>query len=263
MDPAIETGFLQLKSTPSAKISYALDPGNGEEMKRFLIIFLSAIDTSKKYWMPMMAAFKRKRAKQRGWPPMLAYDRFGIPPSDKDPVDADKPPAAWHDVLATVRCLREIIEAVMKKTQFNTGKEEPNLILVGNSIGCAVSRLYASTYPGTVGGLLLMDSPPLISEKRGTIMPDTSSPDFNINDLPEGIDVETLDKSLETFLQSRFHHRIPNKEGLNWRDLVNVLPSDGPRLQSPNRQVGPFITVLRHDPQVFAGQLLKVCVVSD
>jgi pimeloyl-ACP methyl ester carboxylesterase len=255
MDTAIETGFLKLESKSSAKISYVLDPGSGEEMKRYLIIFLSGIDIRKKYWMPVMAAFRRKRTKQRSWPPMLAYDRFGVPPGDKDPVDDGKLPEAWHDVLDRVSCLREIIEAVKTKTRLN----EPNLILVGNSIGCSISRLYASTYPGTVGGLLLMDSPPLISEKNGTILPDTSSHDFNINDLPEGIDVEMLDTALDPFFKSRFHHRVPNKEGLNWRDLVNTLPPDGPRLQSPDRQVAPFLTVLRHDPDVFAAQLLQGC----
>ncbi|KIM93311.1 hypothetical protein OIDMADRAFT_137962 [Oidiodendron maius Zn] len=249
----MEVGFAQLQSKLPARLSFTFNSGNGESMQDLLIVYLSAIDTPKKLWIPTMASFTTMR-NQQDWPPMMAYDRFGIPPSDNDPHDAGKTTEYWHDIPETVRCLRELI-IYMTETRLQKRKL-PQLILVGNSMGCAIARLYASTYPGTVSGLLLLDPPPLISGGSRSFMPDTKSLDFNAADLPEGITTEMIDRAHENFLRSRFHHGSINKEGLNWRELSTQIRPDSPRLQGPGG-VGPVITILRHEPNVFAKQFLK------
>jgi pimeloyl-ACP methyl ester carboxylesterase len=59
-----------------------------------------------------------------------------------------------------------------------------HLVLVGSSVGCAIARLYAQTFPRTVVGLLLLDSSISNSESI-SIFPNPSAEDFPVGITPE------------------------------------------------------------------------------
>jgi pimeloyl-ACP methyl ester carboxylesterase len=70
------------------------------------------------------------------------YDRAGIGQSDP-------PTGEWRTAQDLADDLHRLLE--------NAGAEGP-FVLVGHSLGGAIVRLYAATYPGEVAGLVLLDS---------------------------------------------------------------------------------------------------------
>jgi pimeloyl-ACP methyl ester carboxylesterase len=72
---------------------------------------------------------------------VCSYDRAGL---------------AWSDPGPTPRTMRQ--EAHELRTLLRAASEAPPYVLVGHSIGGLVARTYATTYPGEVAGMVLVDA---------------------------------------------------------------------------------------------------------
>ncbi|KAL9626811.1 MAG: hypothetical protein Q9204_007020, partial [Flavoplaca sp. TL-2023a] len=132
---------------------------------------------------------------------------------------------------------------------------ELRLILVANSIGCAIARLYAEYYPGRVEALLLLD--PMIANSEFDWFPDPDSRDFDSSELPPDVTADVL-RQQRTKFANFFAPDVINKEGLDRRNLAELLPySDKPRL-APTHGYDPVVTVVEHDPGRFALESLQV-----
>ena len=72
------------------------------------------------------------------------------------------------------------------------------LVLVGNSIGYALARLYAQEYPGAVAALLLLNSV-LSNSDYVSIWPDLDAKNFDSSNLPEGVTPDLLRETREKY----------------------------------------------------------------
>ncbi|KAH8696479.1 hypothetical protein BGW36DRAFT_398024 [Talaromyces proteolyticus] len=181
-------------------------------------------------------------------PALLTYDRFCQgQTTDRDPADAvASDPTHGHDLTAAVADLHQLITQIVADRTPIGNVDAAQLVLVGNSIGCALSRLYAHEYPGTVAALLLLDSN-LANSDFVSIFPDPESP----------VSVETL-RLGRGMMRKVFHPDVGNKEGLSRRNLPTLLPSsDSPKLQGVNGG-GPYVTVIGHDYEAFAEESAKM-----
>ncbi|PWY79395.1 hypothetical protein BO94DRAFT_577079 [Aspergillus sclerotioniger CBS 115572] len=200
-------------------------------------------------------------------PAILTYDRFGQGQTpSRDPLDTNAPdPSHGHDILSAVADLHQLILQIAQ-THLNitdpfptttTQPTSPNLqiIFTANSLGCALARVYAQTYPGTVSALLLLDSI-LANSDFVSVFPDPSTFDPSTT-LPEGITSQDL--AIARAIASKvFHPSVGNKEGLSRRNLASLLPdSNGPRLTGPDGK-GPWVTVVGHDGVAFAEESVKM-----
>ncbi|KAL7629056.1 hypothetical protein AAE478_000574 [Parahypoxylon ruwenzoriense] len=143
----------------------------------------------------------------------------------------------------------------------------PNLIFIGNSIGCVIARLYASTYPGVAEGFLLLDSN-MANSDMVSVFPDPDAPDFDPKCLPDDVTVDDLRRTRERYAAA-FHPSVPNPEHLDRRNIAELLPhADKPRLRGPppppqngdgddDGAKGPWITVVGHDWETFADEGLR------
>lgn len=208
-------------------------------------------------WLQAIAQLKELR-QGTNLPAILTYDRFGQgQTTDRDPEDekaAD--PMHGHDCLAVIHDLRQLISQITSEKMGESDVDSVALVLVANSIGGALARLYAQHYPGTVAGLLLLDSV-LANSDFVSIFPDPDAEGFDPDTLPEGVTPPMLRGSREG-VRRIFHPDNGSKEGLSRKNLRQLLPdSDGPVLQGPNGQ-GPYVTVVGHDFETFAEESAKM-----
>ena len=217
-----------------------------------LIVFLNGLMTDKTSWIPVMANIIRQRkGSANGFPSMLAYDRYGQGmTSDHDPQDEGREQGHGHDCADAAQDLHHLINGYIP--QLDTGLDQIEIILVANSIGCAIARLYAQQYP--VAAILFLDS--IMANSDFDIWP---NPDVarirRPEDLPLDIKDDILREQRAKFL-SIFHPSVPNREGLSRRNLAALLPqSDGPMLGDTHDR--PSITVVGHDFDVFADESLR------
>ena len=240
-------GSLALDHKPSAKIQYNLVQSTQTKRPKTVIVFLNGLMTVKAVWLPIIAGIISKR-KEAGasLPEMLAYDRYGQGlTEDRDPQDAGREPGHGHNVADAADDLYQLIRQI-------SPHDEPNLILVGNSIGCAIARLYAQKHP--VAAVLLLDS--VLANSDFDIWPNPEKPGFDEKDLPEDVIIEVLKEQRARFI-GIFRPDAPNKEGLSRRDLPKLLPlSDGPKLMATSH--APWVTVIGHGFESFAEEGLKV-----
>ena len=190
-----------------------------------------------------------------GHPTMLAYDRYGQGlTEDRDPQDKDREAGYGHDALDVTRDLHQLILQFVEK-HFVAPQKPSHIILVAASIGCAIARLYAQEHPGSVAGLLLLDS--IMANSNFDFWPDPDAPDFDPSSLPEDITLDVLREQRIAFA-ARFSPKAVNREGLDRRNLASLLPySDAPKLQGPGDK-GPYVLVVGHDPETFAEESLEV-----
>ena len=243
-----------LETKPTAKIHYTFAAGNkSKEEPHRLVVFLNGLMTDKSTWLPVMAGIIRSH-RDKGFPCLLAYDRYGQGlTEDRDPQDKGKDSGRGHDVADTVRDLHQLLTQIWLEQFGETA--EPRLILVANSIGCAIARLYAEYYPGRVEALLLLD--PMIANSRFDWFPDPDSSDFDSSELPPDVTADVL-REQRTKFANFFAPDVTNKEGLDRRNLAELLPySDKPRL-APTHGYNPVVTVVEHDPERFALESLQV-----
>ncbi|KAF5014211.1 hypothetical protein F66182_14881 [Fusarium sp. NRRL 66182] len=208
-------------------------------------------------WLQTIARLKTLR-NNANIPAILTYDRFGQgQTTDRDPKDegaAD--PAHGHDCLEVVHDLHQLISQIIVEKMGVSDSTNVTLVLVANSIGCALARLFAQEYPGTVAGLLLLDSV-LANSDFVSIFPDPDATEFDATSLPAGVTADALRESRES-VRRIFHPDVGSKEGLSRKNLASLLPaSDGPVLQGPDGH-GPYVTVVGHDFEAFAEESIKM-----
>lgn len=244
---------LQNKPTVAIHYTFAKSKAASERPLR-LVVFLNGLMSDKSTWLPIMAGIIRKHA-DIGFPSLLAYDRYGQGLTEgQDPQDQGRERGHGHDVADVVRDLHQLLIQV-GNDKFNSTLEELQLVFVANSIGCVIARLYAQQYPGSVEALLLLDS--MMSNSDFDWWPDPDSKDFDPEELPADVTIEVLREQRAKFA-AMFSPNVINKEGLDRRNIADLLPhSDGPSLSGPGGK-RPFLIVVEHDPEKFATESLRV-----
>lgn len=187
------------------------------------------------------------------------YDRVGQTASIGRNQDVPgRPRGHGRDCLDAAHDLREVITSVGDKHLGISYGQIDNLriILVACSISCAIARLYATEFPKTVVGLVLVDST-LANSDTVSLFPDPASPDFSPASLPAGVTPELCADSGKKIFPV-YGSESKNPEGL-WRGtLPGLLPySDSPKLQGPEPGT-PYVTVIEHDPEIFPLQVEQV-----
>ncbi|KAI0016247.1 Alpha/Beta hydrolase protein [Xylariomycetidae sp. FL0641] len=285
LPPSIRFESIRLDTKPTAALECTQVASVGEGgCSDVLVVFLNGLVAPQNAWLPVMATIirrlEKKQQQQQQQPPnnnnnrpqMLAYDRFGQGKSvDRDPADAaaGRDPGYGHDVRDVVRDLHQLVRQVTQVTaaaaaageeeEQEQEQEEPRrrLLFVANSIGCAVARLYAQAYPGSVAGALLLDSILANRDFVGIFPdPDAAAAGFDADALPPGVTPDML-RETRAKVARAFHPAVRNPEGLDRRDLAALLPdADGPPLPRTRTRGGrdrdPLVTVVGHDPDWFA-----------
>lgn len=245
---------IRLATKPTAQITYTFHPAVSAT-KPTLLVFLNGLGLPQVSWIKAIAELKALRQGSE-IPAILTYDRFGQgQTTDRDPSDegaAD--PSHGHDAISVIRDLRQLITQIVTE-KLETDVDSVTIVLVANSIGGAVARLYAQEYPGTVAGLLLLDSI-LANSDFISVIPDADAEGFDASNLPAGVTPDLLRAARERIGQI-FHPDVGNKEGFSRKNLQTLLPaSDGPLLQGPAG--GPYVTVVGHDFETFAEESQKM-----
>jgi pimeloyl-ACP methyl ester carboxylesterase len=248
--------FLSLATKPSAQLSYSFHAPESAT-KPLLLVFLNGLGLPQISWVPVIAKLRELRSETKV-PALLTYDRFGQgQTTDRDPSDAGAvDPMHGHDCLSAVKDLRQLIVQIAVEKLNLADIDQLPLLIVGNSIGCALARLYAQEYPGTVAGLLLLDSV-LANSDFVSVFPDPDAEGFDASTLPTGIPPDAL-RGTRAGTRRVFHPDVGNKEGLSRKNLRSLLPdSDSPILKGPDGQ-GPWVTVVGHDFEAFADESAKM-----
>jgi pimeloyl-ACP methyl ester carboxylesterase len=182
-------------------------------------------------WHPVAA--KVQAAMGKAAFSMLSYDRFGQGITAKrDPTTAAT--EFGSDLDEVVRDLSSIIQQIGPTSQ---------LLLIGNSIGCAIARHYTAQTPGRVAGLILLDSIIANSDFADDMFP---SPDAA--DLP--LDRAELLRARQ-IIHKMFSPDLPSAQGFDRRNMRTLMPhADKPVLEGVGGP--PLISVLAHDPEHFA-----------
>ena len=185
--PEPEVSALSLDGKHGAKIRYTYYPaapasslGHNNRFSQTLIVFLNGLMLPRSSWDASINVFLEKRTKAGlPYPALLSYDRYGQGDSDRDPGDVDPPPCHGHDIMSAVRDLRQFTLQIWKEhLQRSSPTQSPCLVFVCNSIGCAIARLFAQTYPGTVMGMMFLDSIMANSDYQ-SIWPNPDAPGFD------------------------------------------------------------------------------------
>lgn len=257
-NPVIST--IALEQKPSAKLHYTYYPASPLQrnttnpFSQTLIVFLNGLILPRSSWDETIHSFLEKRIVGRlPYPAILSYDRYGQGESDHDPADQGTPPCHGHDVMSAVHALKQLTLQIWRDHMDAKHKTHyPCLIFVCNSIGCAIARLFTQTYPGTVSGLLFLDS--VMANSDGlSVWPDPDAPDFDPNTLPQGVSADDVRATRERW-RNMFHPDVPSMEGLSRRNLAKLLPyDDAPKLEGYLGR-GPYLTVVGHDWETFAEQ---------
>jgi pimeloyl-ACP methyl ester carboxylesterase len=247
--PAPEISTCTLESKPGAKLAYtyyaasASTPQRPNPFAKTQVVFLNGLMLPRASWEKTMQSFVEKRILNRlPYPSLLSYDRYGQGDSERDPDDKEPPPCHGHDCQSSVHDLRQFTLQIWKEhLDVSNPTESPALILVCNSIGCAIARLFAQTYPGTVLGLLFLDSI-IANGDLGNIWPNPDAKDFDPRVLPEGVTEQDL-RDARVKYGRVFGPDVPNAEGLSRRNLLDGYGGEG-----------PYLTVCGHDWETFAEQ---------
>lgn len=259
--PDPEISAMSLEGKHGAKIHYTYYPasvasklGHNNPFSQSLIVFLNGLMLPRSSWDPSIHAFLEKRIRAGlPYPAMLSYDRFGQGDSDRDPNDQEPPPCHGHDAMSAVWDLRQFTLQIWREHLQRTNSSQfPSLVFVCNSIGCAIARLFAQTYPGTVVGMMFLDSI-MANSDYTKLWPNPDAPNFDPNSLPDGVTADEVRETREKY-KAMFHPDVPNMEGLSRRNLAALLPDDdGPKLEGWGG-TGPYLTVVGHDWETFAEQ---------
>lgn len=242
--PKPETSTITLPSKPTASLAYTYyapssisTPTHPNPFAQTFVIFLNGLGLARSSWTSAITHFLCKRASLHlPYPALVTYDRYGQGDSDRDPDDPE-PPCHGHDAISAINALHELVLQLWDKKKHEcvdasllpTTSALPALIFVGNSLGCALARLFAQHHPGTVSGLLFLDSN-MANSDFVSFLPDPDVPGFDPNSLPAGVSMDDVRKTREEHRKT-FHPDNPTWEGLSRRNLRELLPlADGPKL---------------------------------
>lgn len=101
-----------------------------------------------------------------------------------------------------------------------------------------------------MAGLIFLDSNPAHCLYENDVYPDPAAPGLDPKSLPPDIIVDEL-KMTRDIMYKLFSPSNPNKEGLDRRNLAQLLPSTSkPKLMGPGGKA-PFVTVVGHDVETF------------
>ncbi|CAD6581833.1 MAG: hypothetical protein ASARMPREDX12_000679 [Alectoria sarmentosa] len=218
-----------------------------------LVVFLNGLMTDKSSWVPVMSGIIRQRKSLASpeFPSMLAYDRYGVGMTeDRDPLDQGRERGHGHDCSNAADDLHHLISHFSNGSKL-LSEEKLRVVLVANSIGCAIARLYAEKYPAAA--LLLLDS--IMANSDFDLWPDPDASGFDKRELPKDVSVEVLREQRAKFAVI-FKPTVVNREGLSRRNLAKLLPhSDGPMLGTQSER--PWVTVVGHDFDAFANESLR------
>ncbi|KAF5867528.1 putative prolyl aminopeptidase protein [Botrytis fragariae] len=242
--------FAILPSKPQASISYKLFEGQNFNLDFPLIVFINGLGLPSVSWAPTIALLQQSTSSVK--PNILTYDRYGQgSTTSQDPADniPGKDPGYGHDMNDAVNDLHELIQV--------TVLANPKLVLVAASIGVHIARLYAKKHPATVEGLLFLDSN--IGNAEATdLWPNPHTPDFKESDMV-GDDC-TLEQYIQAYarLGRTFNTDVKSPEGLDRRNILQLLPNpSSPKLQGSDGK-GPWLKVIGHDPEPFAEEMWMI-----
>ena len=239
-----------LPHKPTASIACSYVSGTDPAV---LVVFLNGLMTDKSSWIPVIAGIIRQRKSLASpeFPSLLAYDRYGVGMTeDRDPLDQGKEPGHGHDCRDAAEDLHHLVQHFSKGLKLLSG-EKLRVVLVANSIGCAIARLYAGSH--SVAAVLFLDS--IMANSSFDFWPDPDAPTFDKRELPDDVSLEVLKEHRAKFA-AIFSPDAVNREGLSRRNLARLLPqSDGPMLGDPSGR--PWVTVVGHDFDAFAAESLR------
>ncbi|KAL2020811.1 hypothetical protein VTK56DRAFT_7904 [Thermocarpiscus australiensis] len=252
----MEERAITLTTKPRAALHISIRPPEPSEqnpLSDILVVFLNGLVLPCSSWSKSVDHLVelRKHAKEP-IPALLCYDRYGQGNSDPDPTDAQDTPYG-HDVRDAVADLHQLLTQVSQDEYLNRPLEELRLVLVCNSIGCALARLYAATHPGRVEAFLFLDSI-VANTDFVSFFPDPDDPSFDPSQLPADVSADDL-RHARTRFRDLFHPTQPNPEHLDRRNLAELLPhADQPALPAGPGGRPPVLFVIGHDWDEFAQQ---------
>ncbi len=255
----MENRTIELSTKPGAKLHLsALFPTAEESgsLSTTLVVFVNGLGLPRAGWTATVSQFIAAR-KLSGLPipPLLSYDRYGQGDSDLDLTDPPDTPYG-HDAKAVIADLHQLLTQVV---QDNLGVPltDIRLVLVANSIGCPLSRLYSGEHPGSIGGLIFLDSM-VANTDFVSMFPDPDASSFDASQLPKGVSVDDLRQTRKTIAKV-FHPTVPNKERFDRRNMPERLPHpDTPALPAGPDGKAPRLVVAGHDWDTFTDETLKV-----
>ncbi|KAK7544660.1 Alpha/beta hydrolase fold-1 [Phyllosticta citribraziliensis] len=241
-----------LSSKPGAALRCSLAPPCPPHgpLAATVVVFLNGLLLPQTSWAETIDNL-RKHKHHRNLPALVTYDRYGQGDSDPDPTDDPDTPYG-HDARAVVDDLHQLLTRLIAD-DLSMPLHGTRLLFVANSIGCPIARLYAALHPGSVAGLLFLDSM-MANADFVSLFPDPDSPLFDPTTLPANASVDDLRDTIRKY-RAMFHPTVPNRERLDRRNLPALLPhAHAPKLPlGPGRQE-PRLTVVGHDPDEFASQ---------
>ncbi|EPS45181.1 hypothetical protein H072_847 [Dactylellina haptotyla CBS 200.50] len=264
--PNAQSLSISLPHKPSAALSCTFIESTASST---LVVFLNGLGLPQSHWWPCITHYLNHSATTTpNHPAFLTYDRYGQGlTTDPDPQDSDTtlPEGHRHDITSVTHDLHGLLEFITTKNHHPYSLAQTTLILAANSIGCPIARYYAQLYPGTVSGLLLLDSY-MTDTTFVDLYPDPDAPQFDPSSLPEDVTVDDI-RAARTGMGKLFHPKVVNKEGF-WRGTItSLLPhSYEPKLLAPLRpmdmndepQPGPYLTVIGHDWDLFAEESIRM-----
>lgn len=246
--------LVSLPSKPQAQIAYDISgPDGADSQSSTLVVFINGLGLPAASWKPVISMIQASDGPNK--PQMLTYDRFGQGATTaRDPLDEQpgKTPGYGHDFVDATKDLYELLQAVAPP-----GSKPRRLVFVAASIGVHLARLYAQHYPEHLAGLLILDSN-IGNKELSDLWPDAQAPGFDPKEVVA--DDCTLEQYLEASarLPKIFNSDVKSPEGLDRRNVKDLLPEPGaPKLIGPDGK-GLWLTVICHDPEAFADESLKM-----
>lgn len=244
--------LLTISNKPSAPISHTFFPSPCSGTLSKLIIFINGLGLPATSWLSSISYLQA--ALSSSCPALLTFDRYsqGLT-TNTDPLNNNQ--GYGHDFANAATDLHEIIIAIaslhfhLSRADIDAGKL--GLLLVGNSIGVPIIRIYAGAHPGLVSGCVFLDSN-ICNTNYSTIIPSPSSPAFD-SSFALGPDC-TLEQYTEARakLAAIFDLYVKNKECMDRRNGPTLLPNDdAPKMMGRGGE-GVWLSVIGHDPEYFA-----------